>query len=147
MPGVHLIYRGMNVTFLTHRLSREGGGLQTSMLGLSTALNASGVKMSAIGITDKSLHEDQQNWAPTTVYATDLKGPTAFGYSPNMRTSLRAARAACGAPARIVDLCFGSGTTLVSQARHTAYHFTSQHARFRLDGHRHIKKENRHAIV
>ena len=91
MPGVHPINRGLNVAFLTHRLSREGGGLQTSMLGLSSALNDSGAKTSAIGITDKSLQEDQQTWAPTTVYANPLKGPTAFGYSPAMQSSLNAA--------------------------------------------------------
>ncbi len=81
----------LNIAFLTHRLSREGGGLQSAMQGLSGALCTDGHRTSAIGITDKSLAADQQNWAPTNVYATRLQGPTAFGFSSDMKASLRVA--------------------------------------------------------
>ncbi len=88
MPATRPIDRGLNVAFLTHRLSREGGGLQSAMHGLSRALNLQGHTTSAIGITDQSLSADQQNWGATALHANKLVGPTVFGYSPNMRTSL-----------------------------------------------------------
>lgn len=91
MPTTQPDFRGLNVAFLTHRLSREGGGLQSAMHGLSAALSAKGHSTSAIGITDESLAADKQNWAPTRVYATKLQGPTAFGYSSDMKASLNTA--------------------------------------------------------
>lgn len=88
MPAASTVNSGLTVAFLTHRLSRQGGGLQSAMHGLSGALNDRRHNTAAVGIDDDTLDMDVSNWNQTAVHNNRLEGPTVFGYAPGMRQSL-----------------------------------------------------------
>lgn len=78
----------MNITFLSHRLSNQGGGVQSSMIGLSRALNSLTHHTAVVGVNDRQLDDTLGSWRGTRVYASPVSGPMAFGYAPDMRQSL-----------------------------------------------------------
>ncbi len=75
----------VNILVLTGSMSRDGGGLTTALQGLLPALVAGGDQISLHGLQDPGWALDAGSWGDLPVHAYPQLGPTAFGYSPQMK--------------------------------------------------------------
>jgi poly(glycerol-phosphate) alpha-glucosyltransferase len=78
-------HTSMKVTFLTPSVSRALGGIYEIERDLAHALHANAdVEMAVVGLRDEYTSSDLPAWDPLEPEVVPVKGPRAFGYSPNL---------------------------------------------------------------
>ena len=78
----------MKVAMLTGSLSREGGGVYEIVRSLAAALSRDAVDVQAFGLQDAHTAADRADWGSVTCHPCRVRGPRAFGYSPELRSRL-----------------------------------------------------------
>lgn len=80
----------MRVAFLTGSISRDAGGLYTSVRRLAQSLDAyPSMSVDVLGLADAHTTRDEAAWAPLRPYTFEVKGPAAFGYAPGLAGAAR----------------------------------------------------------
>ena len=83
----------MKVVHLTASISRNAGGLFTSVRQLAIALQTTqGIDVQVIGLADANTEIDRSSWAPLEVSTTTILGPASFGYASHMSELLNSSR-------------------------------------------------------
>lgn len=79
----------MKVAFLTPSVSRALGGIYEVERNLAQALErATSTSVEVIGLKDQHTEQDVPAWAPIQPEVLSVRGPAAFGYSPELVESL-----------------------------------------------------------
>ena len=79
----------MKVTLLTASISRRAGGMLEALRGLARGLQeSSAVEVSVFGLSDADTSGDLAAWNGTRVGAAPVKGPSWFGFSPELTKML-----------------------------------------------------------
>ena len=83
----------LKVVTVTHSVSRRAGGLFTSVRRLVQNLNALGLPVDVLGLSDGDTHTDAKHWAPVTPRTYDSFPPAELGFAPGLHAAVqRAAR-------------------------------------------------------
>jgi glycosyltransferase involved in cell wall biosynthesis len=83
--------QNLQVTHLTHSLSRVGGGLFESVRHLSQSVyDVGGVDLKVMALRDEHTNVDCNLWQPIESRAHAVKGPKTFGYAPSLLPALLA---------------------------------------------------------
>ena len=84
----------MNITFLTPSVSRTLGGIYEAERHLALSLaESTPTDVHVVGLEDEHTQNDVPEWTPLKPQVLPVRGPTAFGYSPNMASVLEESRA------------------------------------------------------
>jgi len=79
----------LQVTHLTHSLSRVGGGLFESVRHLSQSVHdAGGIDLKVMALRDDYSDDDSHLWKPIPTRAHTVLGPKAFGFAPSLLPAL-----------------------------------------------------------
>src|ERR1041385_7906135 len=74
-------------------LTRKGGGLFDSLLGLNHELaRLPGMEVEAFGLDEVDAGDDLARWLPLRVSTFPVRGPRALGYSPSLKQALNGNR-------------------------------------------------------
>ncbi|MBL8552328.1 MAG: glycosyltransferase [Hyphomonadaceae bacterium] len=82
----------MRIGVLTGSVSRHGAGVFEALRGVSIAVSKiPGVDVEVFGIEDDATEADRALWGGLPVHTAAARGPRAFGYTPGLYESMRAA--------------------------------------------------------
>ncbi len=81
----------MKTATVAASLTRKGGGLYESLLGLNHELaKLPGMEVVALGLEENDAKDDLARWSPVHVSTFRVSGPQALGYSPRLKRALSA---------------------------------------------------------
>src|SRR5438445_339034 len=79
----------MRTATVAASLTRKGGGLYESLLGLNHELaRLPGVEVAALGLEERDAKDDLARWSPVVVSTFPVRGPRALGYSAGLKQGL-----------------------------------------------------------
>ncbi|MEM9149607.1 MAG: glycosyltransferase [Cyanobacteria bacterium P01_F01_bin.3] len=81
----------MKISHLSSSVSRLGGGIMESVLGMTLSLSEiPGVEVSVLSVHDKHSDADSSRWGSFDVSLSKVYGPRRYGFSPDMTRILKA---------------------------------------------------------
>lgn len=78
----------LKIGVLCSSLSRNAGGLFESVRNLSLSLHHQGIEVSVFGVRDRYTDDDLGAWRPLVPHVFPVRGPSGFGYAPNLLKAL-----------------------------------------------------------